>query len=332
MEPDSLWDLMRRVAKMVPDQCDHPARIPSVPKTEDADAELIALAADYAAVNAEIRRLEADPADDPEIDYEPLDARRYAAREKAAEQSAATPAGLSTKASIYLGEIDLMFGGEDVIPRDCDTTDFLADSIARDVLGLAGIEVAAPRDAVEDTSSPTVSAVRTYLDGPAAGLTVMAARIDATMGDGLKTLATGLVAALERAQPGAALLLPGSAWQIRSSESRTSAEADAVALGTNRPDAMGLYLARELMRIDARVHVLNECPDAEQAGMDDVQTRQYVLLDTLTDAPAKTAAGWRAKGEVLKAMIDADVLSLDPEHKLALSLAGDLVAGIRAQQ
>ena len=46
----------------------------------------------------------------------------------------------------------------------------------------------------------------------------------------------------------------------------------------------------------------------------------------------ETAAGWRAKAEVLKAAIDADVLSLDPEHRLALSLAGDLMAGIKAQR
>jgi hypothetical protein len=57
--PDAVWDLLRSTAKVVLDQCDHPARIPSAPAASDStDAELIAFATDYAAANAEIRRLQ----------------------------------------------------------------------------------------------------------------------------------------------------------------------------------------------------------------------------------------------------------------------------------
>ena len=83
------------------------------------------------------------------------------------------------------------------------------------------------------------------------------------------------------------------------------------------------------MRIDARVQVLNETPDAEAAGMDGVLTRQYALMDTLIVAPAKTAAGWRAKAEVLAAAIEADVTAPDPEHRLVSSLAADLLREIK---
>ena len=37
--PDVMWDLMRRAAKIVLEQCDHPARIPSAPPTEDSTAD-----------------------------------------------------------------------------------------------------------------------------------------------------------------------------------------------------------------------------------------------------------------------------------------------------
>lgn len=286
-DAEALWQMLRSISRVIVRSCDEAAAVarPAAPAS-DADAELIALAANYAEANAEIRRLEANKDEADAMAYVPLDARRYAARETAADLTAATLAGLKAKAAIYLGEIDLMFGKPDGETRDRDTTDLLADSIARDVLAIGG----AP-----GVPAPTREA-------PAAG--------PDTIGD--------MVAVAERqpkATPAAALEAPPAGWRDNPNA---------------RPDATVLHLGRELMRLDARIKVLNEVPDAEQAGMDAVIARQHALLDTLIETPASTAAGWRAKGEALAAAIEADVVSLDPEHRLALSLAADLMREIKA--
>jgi hypothetical protein len=44
------------------------------------------------------------------------------------------------------------------------------------------------------------------------------------------------------------------------------------------------------------------------------------------------AAGWRAKGEVFEAALWSGVSSLDPEHRLAPSLAEDLMREINARR
>jgi hypothetical protein len=63
--------------------------------------------------------------------------------------------------------------------------------------------------------------------------------------------------------------------------------------------------------------------------MDEVSTRQFALTAVMSDTPATTAAGWRAKAEVLDASIRLNVTTLDYEHHLAVSLAKDLMAGIK---
>lgn len=97
------------------------------------DAELIALAADYAAAVKEIRRLGALDDAVPDEAFEPLDDRRYAAIERATELAAVTAAGLRAKASILVGEVDLYYAG---LP-DLDRRELLAHSLGRDVVGRA---------------------------------------------------------------------------------------------------------------------------------------------------------------------------------------------------
>jgi hypothetical protein len=97
----------------------------------------------------------------------------------------------------------------------------------------------------------------------------------------------------------------------------------------NRPDGGLLRMAREFAKIDAQIQVLNELPDPSEAAMDAVSSRQYAITDIMIDTPAKTAAGWRAKAEVLDASIRLDVTSPDSEHRLATSLAADLMREIK---
>lgn len=49
----------------------------------------------------------------------------------------------------------------------------------------------------------------------------------------------------------------------------------------------------------------------------------------MTSHPYYQTADWRAKAEVLDASIRLDVTSPDSEHRLATSLAADLMAGIK---
>ena len=104
------------------------------PQSSEPDAELIAIATDYAAANAEIQKLEKGTREDTEEDFVPLDQRRYAARERAIELVARSPAALRAKASIYLGELDLLHVRPSGVAENRDTFEQLADSIARDVL------------------------------------------------------------------------------------------------------------------------------------------------------------------------------------------------------
>jgi hypothetical protein len=100
----------------------------------------------------------------------------------------------------------------------------------------------------------------------------------------------------------------------------------------NRPDASLLHIAREFAKVDEQIQVLNELPDAPEAAMGAVSSRQYALTDIMIDTPAKTAAGWRAKAEVLDASIRLDVTTPEAEHRLAISLAADLMKGIKADR
>jgi hypothetical protein len=196
---------------------------------------------------------------------------------------------------------------------------------------------------------PTISQLDSLVECQAADIIVNAKALGGTMNGGISTIAAGLALALEQAHPGAALMLGRQASLVAATEPRgTVAEYmekklakaatvegqgmtnDELAdLHACRPDATVLHLAREYMHLDARVQVLNECPDTEEVGMDGVMSRQNAVMDTLIDAPAKTAAGWRAKGEVFEAALRADVTSLDPVHRLALSLAEDLMREIK---
>lgn len=92
-----------------------------------ADAELIALAADYAAANTEIRRLEAN-GEKRDESFKPLDERRSTALQRATALPATSLAGMRAKAEIYLGEV--AFQRVD----DRDEVEILADSLARDLL------------------------------------------------------------------------------------------------------------------------------------------------------------------------------------------------------
>jgi hypothetical protein len=107
---------------------DEKATMAAPSPTDDPDAELIEVAADYAAAAKETRRLDASK-DTPDEAYEPLDKRRWAARAQAAELPATTLFGLRAKALIYATEIDL--GKPN---RDQNSLGLLAESISRDIL------------------------------------------------------------------------------------------------------------------------------------------------------------------------------------------------------
>lgn len=94
------------------------------------DAELVRLADDHAAAAREIRRLEAAPDTDDEL-FEPLDARRWAAIERASGIVATTEAGRRAKAAIILGEVELLWSA--MWADDQDGRSSLMLSLARDV-------------------------------------------------------------------------------------------------------------------------------------------------------------------------------------------------------
>ena len=97
-----------------------------------------------------------------------------------------------------------------------------------------------------------------------------------------------------------------------------------------RPDAGLLHIAHEFAKVERQIQVLNEMPDEtpDDVGRA-VADRQYGLTDVMIDIPAKTAAGWRAKAQVLVASIRLDVVTMDHEHHLAVSLAEDLLREIK---
>jgi hypothetical protein len=97
------------------------------------DAELIAVAADYSAAIEEIRRLEGLSDRTPDEAFEPLDARRYAAIDRAAELDAATVSGLQAKASMLASESELGWPG-----IGSDRQALLAISLGHDVVGGMG--------------------------------------------------------------------------------------------------------------------------------------------------------------------------------------------------
>jgi hypothetical protein len=62
--------------------------------------------------------------------------------------------------------------------------------------------------------------------------------------------------------------------------------------------------------------------------VDEVPDRQHALIDVMIATPAQGRAGWRAKAEVLAIAIEEDNTTFDPEVRLAVTLAKDLMAGI----
>jgi hypothetical protein len=128
-QAETHWRMLRACARVVLEDAD--AR----DVRARCDVELRRIAADYYEdANAAIRRLERGGSVEKGDDvFAPLDARRYTARERATELSAASPAGLRAKAAIYLGELDLMYS---VTLETRDSLELLADSIARDARGV----------------------------------------------------------------------------------------------------------------------------------------------------------------------------------------------------
>jgi hypothetical protein len=148
--------------------------------------------------------------------------------------------------------------------------------------------------------------------------------------------------AIEEAIPGSARKLALGLAEARVSASKGSAARDtetptprpALWRGNDepaerqRPDAALLSIAREFARLDERIEVLNDLPQAPESVMGAVMSRRWALTDVMIDTPATTRAGWRAKAEVLASTIDTDVASQNPEHRLAASLAADLMRDI----
>jgi hypothetical protein len=199
---------------------------------------------------------------------------------------------------------------------------------------------------------PAISTIAAYVEGLASGIMTMAKRMGGTMNGGISTISAGLALALERAHPMAALMLGRQASLVAATEPRCTVveyvekkqaaqatvegqgmtNAELADLHVNRPDGGLLHMAREFAKVDAQIQVLNELPDPSEAAMDAVASRQFAITDVMIDTPAKTAAGWRAKAEVLDASIRLDVTSPDSEHRLATSLAADLMKGIKADR
>jgi hypothetical protein len=348
--PDAVWDLLRSTAKVVLAQCDHPERIPSAP-AEGADAELIALATEYAAATAETHRLQAAKST-PDDALKPLDDRRHAARERATALAATTQAGLQAKARLYLTEIDLTYGTRAPESHDTDGLDMLADSIVRDIVGTHGVPMpkAEPMPVID--RPPTIGELDSLVECQAADIIANAKALGGTMNSGISTIAAGLALALEQAHPGAALILARQASLVAATEPRGTvaeymekklAKAATVEgqgmtneelsdLYHSRPDASLLHMAREFAKIEAQTQVLNELSDPSEAAMNAVASRQYAITDVMIGTPAKTAAGWRAKAEVLAASIRLDVTTPDSEHQLATSLAEDLMREVKAER
>jgi hypothetical protein len=352
--PDAVWDLLRSTAKVVLAQCDHPERSPSAPAEGAAggqDAELIGLATEHAAAIEEIRRLQAAN-DTPDDAFEPLDARRHAGRERATALAATTQAGLQAKARLYLTEIDLNYGTRAPDSHDTDGLDMLADSIVRDIVGTHGVPMpkAEPMPVID--RPPTISELDSLVECQAADIIANAKALGGTMNGGISTIAAGLALALEQAHPGAALMLGRQGSLVAATEPRCTvveylekklAKAATVEgqgmtneelsdLYHHRPDASLLHMAREFAKVEAQTQILNELSDPSEAAMNAVASRQYAITDVMIGTPAKTAAGWRAKAEVLAASIRLDVTTPDSEHQLATSLAEDLMREVKAER
>jgi hypothetical protein len=166
------------------------------------DRELVSLAADYADASAQIRRLEGDPQEAPDEMFKPLDLRRYAARDRAAELTNTTTAGLQAKASIYLGEIDLIYQRRGETTDGRDSLELLADTIARIILGGVNPSSATPRTEPSpgDTDQPAdrISGVMFATDSRPDGALLHIAREYAKIHAQILVL-NGLPAGLEKA-------------------------------------------------------------------------------------------------------------------------------------
>jgi hypothetical protein len=90
------------------------------------------------------------------------------------------------------------------------------------------------------------------------------------------------------------------------------------------PDAELIARACEYLALDVEIQRLNQMDDLPDDFFNPIIDRGNAVLDAVTDLPAKTEAGWKAKAAVLGTAIRADICHPEREHVLAISLSCDL--------